>query len=65
MKQIKERVIILEDCKFDWAPEEIEQAKELFSLGCKPTEVARIMNQKIIDVGLLLIHLIEQGELKS
>ena len=48
-------VIILEEAKFIWTHEEIEQARLLFSQGVKPSKVAEIMDQKILDVGLLLL----------
>lgn len=54
-------VIILEEAKFIWKQEEIEQARLLFSQGIKPSEVAEIMNQKVLDVGLLLLHLVENN----
>lgn len=54
-------VIILEEAKFIWTHEEIEQARLLFSQGIKPSEVAEIMNQKVLDVGLLLLHLVENN----
>lgn len=52
-------VIILEEAKFIWTHEEIEQARLLFQ-GVKPSKVAEIMGQKILDVGLLLLHLAEK-----
>lgn len=54
-------VIILEEAKFIWTHEEIEQACLLFSQGVKPSKVAEIMDQKILDVGLLLLHLAEKN----
>ncbi|MEQ7274653.1 hypothetical protein [Enterococcus thailandicus] len=54
-------VIILEEAKFIWTHEEIEQARLLFSQGVRPTEVAEIMDQKILDVGLLLLHLTDKN----
>lgn len=36
-------VIILEEAKFIWTHEEIEQARLLFSQGVKPSKVAEIM----------------------
>ena len=54
-------VIILEEAKFIWTHEEIEQARLLFSQGVKPSKVAEIMDQKILDVGLLLLHLAEKN----
>lgn len=54
-------VIILEEAKFIWTHEEIEQASLLFSQGVRPTEVAEIMDQKILDVGLLLLHLADKN----
>lgn len=54
-------VIILEEAKFIWTHEETEQARLLFSQGVKPSKVAEIMGQKILDVGLLLLHLAEKN----
>jgi hypothetical protein len=59
----KNKIIILEDCKFDWKQEQIEHAKRLFNQGISPSEVAQIMNEKVIDIGLLLIHLIDTNQL--
>ncbi|PTO38127.1 hypothetical protein [Enterococcus mundtii] len=58
--RLKEYNIILENAKFTWIDEEIEQARLLFSQGVKPSVVAEVMDQKIIDVSLLLIHLINE-----
>ncbi|BAO06331.1 hypothetical protein EMQU_0774 [Enterococcus mundtii QU 25] len=58
--RLKEYNIILENAKFTWTDEEIEHARLLFSQGVKPSVVAEIMDQKIIDVSLLLIHLINE-----
>lgn len=58
--RLREYNIILENAKFTWTDEEIEQACLLFSQGVKPSVVAEIMDQKIIDVSLLLIHLINE-----
>ena len=57
----RDPVIILEEAKSIWKHEEIEQARLLFSQGIKPSEVAEIMNQKVLDVGLLLLHLVENN----
>lgn len=59
--RLKEYNIILENAKFTWTDEEIEQARLLFSQGVKPSVVAEIMDQKILDVGLLLLHLAEKN----
>ncbi|MDU5814828.1 MULTISPECIES: hypothetical protein [Enterococcus] len=42
----------------------INQAKDLFGKGFKPSEVAQIMNEKLIDVGLLYLHLLESNQIK-
>ncbi|EMF0617564.1 hypothetical protein G9L34_002473 [Enterococcus hirae] len=54
-------VIILGETKFIWTHEEIEQARLLFSQGVKPSKVAEIMDQEILDVGVLLLHLAEKN----
>lgn len=59
------KTIILENCKFDWSEKEIDQAVELFKKGTNPSKVAEIMNEKVIDIGLLFIHLVERGALKK
>lgn len=56
--------MILEEAKWIWSNEEIERAISLFSQGLKPTQIALKMNQKIIDVGLLYLYLLEQGKIK-
>lgn len=61
----KDRVLILEEAKWIWSKEETERAISLFSLGLKPSEVAFKMNQKVIDVGLLYLHLLQKGRIDS
>ncbi|MGM0104126.1 hypothetical protein IGI89_003383 [Enterococcus sp. AZ141] len=58
------KIIILEDAKFYWRVGVINQAKDLFGKGFKPSEVAQIMNEKLIDVGLLYLHLMESKQIK-
>lgn len=58
------KIIILEDAKFYWSVGVINQAKDLFDKGFKPSEVAQIMNEKLIDVGLLYLHLLESNQIK-
>ncbi|MEB6084572.1 hypothetical protein MXF21_00425 [Enterococcus casseliflavus] len=58
------KIIILEDAKFYWSVGVINQAKDLFCKGVKPSEVAQIMNEKLIDVGLLYLHLLESNQIK-
>ena len=60
----EDRVLILEDAKWIWSKEEIERAISLFSQGLKPSEVAIEMNQKVIDIGLLYLHLLEKGKIE-
>ncbi|WP_438716220.1 hypothetical protein [Enterococcus sp. AZ109] len=57
-------MIVLMDKKFDWTEKEIEQATSLFSLGLKPSQVAEIMNQKVIDIGILYLHLLDKKKIK-
>lgn len=59
-----DRVIILENNKFIWKYEEVELARLLFSHGEFPSEVAKIMNESVVDIGLLLIHLEDKGKVK-
>lgn len=59
-----DRVIILENNKFIWSREEIKLATQLFSFGVKPSSVAKIMNESVVDVCLLLIHLEDKGKVK-
>lgn len=60
--RIKEGKIILQECKFFWTEAEINQALSLFSKGIKPTVVAEVMNESVVDIALLLIHLVDKGE---
>lgn len=60
----KDRVLILEEAKWIWSKEEIERAISLFSQGLKPSEVAIEMNHKVIDIGLLYLHLLEKQKIK-
>lgn len=59
-----DKIIILQDARFYWSIGRINQAKDLFSKGFKPSEVAQIMNEKLIDVGLLYLHLLESNQIK-
>ncbi|MBK0039416.1 MULTISPECIES: hypothetical protein [unclassified Enterococcus] len=59
-----DKIIILQDAKFYWSIGRINQAKDLFDKGFKPSEVAQIMNEKLIDVGLLYLHLLESNQIK-
>lgn len=59
-----DKIIILQDAKFYWSIGRINQAKDLFVKGFKPSEVAQIMNEKLIDVGLLHLHLLESNQIK-
>lgn len=58
------KIIILEDAKFYWSVGVINQAKDLFGKGFKPSEVAQIMNEKVIDIGLVYLHLLETKQLR-
>lgn len=60
----EDRVLILEEAKWIWSKEEIERATSLFSQGLKPSQVAIEMNQKVIDIGMLYLHLLEKGKIK-
>lgn len=61
----EDRVLILEEAKWIWSEKEIERAISLFSQGLRPSEVAIKMNQKVIDVGLLYLHLLEKGKIEG
>lgn len=60
----EDRILILEEAKWIWSEKEIERAISLFSQGLRPSEVAIKMNQKVIDIGLLYLHLLEKGQIK-
>lgn len=59
------KLIILQDAKFYWSIGRINQALDLFEKGFLPSEVAQIMNEKLIDIGLLYLHLLDQKKLKQ
>ena len=59
------KIIILEDAKFYWSVGVINQAKDLFVKGFKPSEVSQIMNEDPINVGLLYLHLLKSKQLKK
>lgn len=61
----EDRVLILEEAKWIWSEKEIERAISLFSQRLKPSEVAIKMNQKVIDIGLLYLHLLEKGKIEG
>lgn len=54
-------VLILEEAKFIWQWERVELARQLFSKGYPPTQVAEMMREEILNIGLLLLHLIDKG----
>ncbi len=58
------KIIILQDAKFYWSVGRINQAKDLFAKGFRPSQVAQIMNEKLIDVGLLYLHLLESNQIE-
>ncbi|MEQ7290462.1 hypothetical protein ABQD82_14755 [Enterococcus gallinarum] len=58
------KIIILEDAKFYWSVGVINQAKDLFEKGFKPSQVAEIMNEKVIDIGLVYLYLLETKQLR-
>lgn len=57
--------MILEDAKWIWSKEEIERAISLFSLGLTPSRVAEVMDQKVIDIGLIYLHLLQEGKIEG
>ncbi|MDT2663045.1 hypothetical protein P7E02_24505 [Enterococcus hulanensis] len=57
--------MILEDAKWIWSKEEIERAISLFSLGLTPSRVAEVMDQKAIDIGLIYLHLLQEGKIEG
>lgn len=59
-----DKLIILQDAKFYWSIAVINQAKDLFEKGFKPSQVAEIMNEKVIDIGLVYLHLLETKQLR-
>ncbi len=59
-----DKLIILQDAKFYWSVAVINQAKNLFEKGFKPSQVAEIMNEKVIDIGLVYLHLLETKQLR-
>lgn len=59
-----DKLIILQDAKFYWSVAVINQAKNLFEKGFKPSQVAEIMNEKEIDIGLVYLHLLETKQLR-
>ena len=54
-------ILILVEAKFIWSWERLELARQLFSKGYKPTQVAKIMGEDVLDIGLLLLHLMDKG----
>ncbi|OTN76748.1 hypothetical protein A5886_001827 [Enterococcus sp. 8G7_MSG3316] len=59
------KIIILEDGNFYWDVVRLDQAKELFLKGYRPSEVSQIMNEKLIDVGLIYLHLLQTDQIKN
>ncbi len=63
-KKNDDKLIILQNAKFYWSVPVINQAKDLFEKGFKPSQVAEIMNEKVIDIGLVYLHLLETKQLR-
>lgn len=63
-KKNDNKLIILQNAKFYWSVPVINQAKGLFEKGFKPSQVAEIMNEKVIDIGLVYLHLLETKQLR-
>lgn len=57
-------MIILEDNKFLWESEELEEIKELFVQGYRPTQIASKTKNGIVDVSLAILHLMKEGEIE-
>lgn len=64
MRKNDDKLIILQNAKFYWSIAVINQAKNLFEKGFKPSQVAEIMNEKVIDIGLVYLHLLETKQLR-
>lgn len=64
MRKNDDKLIILQNAKFYWSVAVINQAKNLFEKGFKPSQVAEIMNEKVIDIGLVYLHLLETKQLR-
>lgn len=64
MRKNDDKLIILQNAKFYWSIAVINQAKDLFEKGFKPSQVAEIMNEKVIDIGLVYLHLLETKQLR-
>lgn len=59
-----DRVLILEGRKWIWSQEEVERATSLFTLGLIPSQVAEEMRQHPVDVGMLFLHLLDNGKIE-
>lgn len=59
-----DKIIILQDAKFYWSIDRINRAKDLFEKGLKPSQVAQTMDEKLIDIGLVYLHLLETKQLR-
>lgn len=64
MRKNDDKLIILQNAKFYWSIAVINQAKDLFEKGFKPSQVSEIMNEKVIDIGLVYLHLLETKQLR-
>lgn len=58
-----DRILILQEAKFIWSQEEVDRATALFSDGLRPTQVADLMDEKIIDTSILYLHLLDKGRI--
>lgn len=55
--------IILEDSKFLWTDNEINECTQLYNAGFNVYQIAKQMKENPDDVALLIIHLGQKGEL--
>ncbi|OTO05341.1 hypothetical protein [Enterococcus sp. 5B3_DIV0040] len=60
----EKKIIILQEANFYWCVGRINQAKDLFEKGYRPSEVAGIMNEKVIDIGFVYLYLMDTNQLK-
>lgn len=56
--------VILENAKWLWTDEEIEQCTALWMMGADVYQIAKQMKENPDDIGLLIIHLGQVGKLR-
>lgn len=59
------KVLILEDARFIWDEEEVKTFVEMWNDNKSSTDIARVLNCKILDVALLVMDQAEKNKIQQ